>query len=269
VTTIQEMSMRVRVCELDGDRPDLEAQWRALVAVTAGTGTGLVVLPEMPFSAWLASAPDVDPEAWAQAVDDHERWCARLGELDAEVVVGTRPVVDTSGGSGVRFNEGFVWVAGRGVVGRRRKTFLPDEPGFHEARWYERGPVAFPPSTTPLGEVGLMICTELWFPEHARALGRQGIRLLAVPRATPIGTVEKWEAGARVAAVTSGAFCLSTNRAGGSGDATFGSGSVIVDPEGVVLARTSATTTVATADIDLRLADAAKNTYPRYVDASS
>jgi predicted amidohydrolase len=42
-----------------------------------------------------------------------------------------------------------------------------------------------------------------------------------------------------------------------------------VDPEGVVLARTSATTTVATADVDLQLADAAKNTYPRYVDASS
>ena len=261
--------MRVSVSELDGDRPDLEAQWQALVAATAGTGTVLLVLPEMPFAPWLASTPEVDPSAWARAVDDHDRWCARLEELEVGVVVGTRPVVDRDrDGAGGRFNEGFVWVAGEGIVGRRRKTFLPDEPGFHEASWYARGPVEFLPVTTPLGEIGLMICTELWFPEHARAMGERGIRLLAVPRATPVATAEKWEAGTRVAAVTAGAFCLSTNRAGGTGAVTFGSGSVIVDPEGVVLARTTATTPVASADIDLRVADVAKTTYPRYVDAS-
>jgi N-carbamoylputrescine amidase len=265
--------MLVRVCELDGNRPDLEAQWEARVEAMAGTGTGLVVLPEMPFSSWLAGTPHVDAGAWDRAIDDHERWCARLGELDADVVVGTRPVVERGTRADRRFdrryNEGFVWVAGQGIISRRRKTFLPDEPGFHEATWYERGPVEFEPTTTPLGELGLMICTELWFPEHARSLGRRGIRLLAVPRATPFESVEKWEAGARVAAVTSGAFCLSTNRAGGSGAATFASGSVIVDPEGVVLARTTPTTPVAGAEIDPVVADAAKATYPRYVDASS
>jgi len=185
--------------------------------------------------------------------------------LDAEVVVTTRPVLD----GGVRFNDGIVWTRPYGIVGRRRKTFLPDEPGFYEATWYVRGPVAFPPMPTPLGALGLMICTEVWFPEYARELGRRGIRLLAVPRATPVQSVAKWEAGVRVAAVTAGAFGLSTNRAGGRGEATFGSGSVIVDPEGIVLARSRPGRPLTTADIDLELADRAKSTYPRYVEASS
>jgi len=257
--------MRVGVGELDGDRDDLEAQWRALVAASAGAGIGLLVLPEMPFSPWLATTPEVEVDAWDLAVGAHERWCSRLGELDAEVVVTTRPILD----GGVRFNEGIVWTRDAGIVGRRRKTFLPDEPGFHEASWYERGPVAFPPIPTSLGAVGLMICTELWFLEHARGLGAQGIRLLAVPRATPVGSIEKWEAGVRVAAVASGAVCLSTNRAGGRGQATFGSGSVIADPDGLVLARSTPGTPLTLADIDLDAADRAKHTYPRYVDASS
>ena len=257
--------MRVGVGELDGDRPDLEAQWDGLTAATSGAGLGLLVLPEMPFSRWLAASPDVDARAWERAVDDHDRWCERLGELDAEVVVTTRPILD----GGVRFNEGIVWTRPDGIVGRRRKTFLPDEPGFFEATWYERGPVAFPTMPTPLGALGLMICTEVWFPEYARELGRRGIRLLAVPRATPVQSVGKWEAGVRVAAVTAGAFGLSTNRAGGRGEATFGGGSIIVDPEGIVLAGSTPGSPLTTAEIDLELADRAKSTYPRYVDASS
>lgn len=257
--------MRLAVGELDGDGGDLGAQWDALVDAATGTGIGLLVLPEMPFSPWLAGRPEVDAEAWDLAVETHDQWCSRLGELDAEVVVTTRPIV----AGGVRHNEGIVWTRDGGVVGRRCKTFLPDEPGFHEARWYDRGPVAFMPVPTPLGGLGLMICTEVWFHEHARRLGERGIRLLAVPRATPVASVEKWEAGVRVAAVTSGAFCLSTNRAGGRGEATFGGGSLIADPEGVVLARSTPGTPLAVADIDPDVADRAKRTYPRYVDASS
>ncbi len=257
--------MRVGIGELDGDRGDLEAQWDALVTASAGAGVGLLVLPEMPFSPWLPTTPEVEAAAWARAVDTHAHWCSRLGELNAEVVVTTRPILD----GGARFNEGLVWTSDDGVVGRRRKTFLPDEPGFYEASWYERGPVAFPPVPTPLGAVGLVICTELWFQEHARGLGEEGIRLLAVPRATPVESSEKWEAGVRVAAVAAGAFCLSTNRAGGRGGDSFGGGSVIADPDGLVVARSTPGTPLTLADIDLDAADRAKRSYPRYVDASS
>ena len=71
-------------------------------------------------------------------------------------------------------------------------------------------------STIQFGRVtaGFLICSEMWFTEHARAYAKQGIHLLLCPRATPMASVSKWIAGGRVAAVTSGAFCLSASFGG-------------------------------------------------------
>jgi N-carbamoylputrescine amidase len=224
----------------------------------------LAVLPELPFAPWLPASDQVDPDAWADAAAAHERWLDRLPELGAEVVVASRPtVVD-----GRRRNEGFVWMAGVGLVGSRAKTFLPDEEGFHEATWYERGPVRFDPVMTSLGPVGVLLCTELWFPEYARALGRAGVGLLAAPRATPVESQDRWEAVARVDAITAGAYLLTANRRGQAGPATFGGGSWVVDPDGEVLVHTTHGTPAVTVQIDLAVVRAARGSYPRYVDES-
>ena len=259
------MTTRLLCHDLDADAGDLEVQWAVLRQRVARAQPHVLVLPEMPFAPWLASSPAVDAQAWAAAASEHDRWLDHLDDLDAEVVVTTRPIVDDAG---ARANEAVVWVRGRGIVARRRKTFLPDEPGFYEATWYQRGPVDFPVVDTPVAPLGVMVCTELWFPEHGRALGAAGARLIAVPRATPVTSVDRWEAGARVLAMVSGAYVLSVNRAGGHGVATFAGGSVLVDPEGQVLARTTPELPVATAEVDLDAAVRARGTYPRYVDAS-
>ena len=254
--------MRVMGFDLDGETP-LAPQWGRLRALADRHRPDLLVLPEMPFAPWLAAAPSPDAAAWDDAVASHASWIDRLDELHAGVVVTTRPVTHPDAR---RHNEAVVHVHGTGVVATRHKTFLPDEPGFHEARWYRRGPVAFPVVTTPAATLGLLVCTELWFPEHARALGRRGAQLLAVPRATPASSLDRWEAGARVLAVVGGAFCLSVNRAGGTSDATFGGGSLLVAPEGEVLARSTPDHPHLVAEIDLGAVARARDTYPRYVD---
>jgi N-carbamoylputrescine amidase len=253
--------------DADADVDALEGSWAGLVTHVRAHGSQLVVLPEMPFAPWLAASTDVDPDRWEESVATHQRWLARLDELHAEAVVTTLPVVEADR----RYNEAIVWTAAHGIVARRRKTFLPDEAGFREASWYERGPVSFPVVSTPVVELGVMVCTELWFPEYGRALGREGARLLAVPRATPAASVSRWEAGARTVASIAGSFVVSVNRAGSAqGDdgrgPRFDGGSTIVDPEGDVLARTTPTTPFATATLDLDLAEVARSTYPRYVD---
>jgi N-carbamoylputrescine amidase len=256
--------MRVMVCELDADGGMLDAGWARVVGHAHRYGPELAVLPELPFAPWLPATDEVDPAAWADAVAAHDRWLERLPELGATVVVASRPtVVD-----GHRFNEGFVWVAGEGIVGSRTKTFLPDEEGFHEATWYQRGPVRFDPVATPVGQIGVLLCTELWFPEHARALGQAGVGLLAAPRATPFESLHRWEAVARVDAITAGAYLLTANRSGRAGPTRLGGGGWVVDPDGEVLARTTPGTPAVTVEIDLALPRAARSSYPRYVDDS-
>ncbi len=111
-----------------------------------------------------------------------------------------------------------------------------------------------------------MICSDLWFAEHARGYARQGVHILANPRATERSSVDKWIAGGRAIAVMSGAFCLSSNRAGaGQGGVEFGGGGWVIDPNGNLLGLTTDAQPFVTVEIDPALAEAAKKTYPRDV----
>lgn len=261
-------AMRVTVCELRNDTEGREADWVDLCAHAKDSESELVLLPEMPFHRWLAASPTADGQEWAGAVEAHDAWLERLPELGAPIVISTRPVEDNRS----RFNEGYVWSRSDGVVRAvHRKRYLPDEPGFWEATWYSRGPSEFDSVEVPGARVGFAICTEMWFTGHGREYARQGVQILASPRATLRPSVDKWIAGGRAAAVVSGAFCLSSNlsgRAAGTAPdlgAWGGAGWIIEPEEGEVLGVTTAEEPFLTIDIDLAVADHAKSTYPRYV----
>jgi len=255
--------MRVTVCELDHDSGDFEKQWQALAAHTKARQSDLVLLPEMIFAPWFAAEKNFDPLRWQQAVAQHDRWLQRLGELTPAVVLGTRPVTREDG---LRLNQGFIVHPQDGYVAAHHKYYLPDEPGYWEASWYGRAGCDFTAREAGQVRIGMMICTDMWFNEHARAYGRQGAQLIAVPRATEKATFDKWLAGGRTAAIVSGCFCLSSNRADyTSRTADLGGQGWIIDPDGKVLGITSAEQPFLTIDIDPGHAVHARNSYPRYV----
>jgi N-carbamoylputrescine amidase len=255
--------MKATVCELPNEPSALERAWEGLVAHVQANHSAFVLLPEMPFHNWLAHTDQVDPQQWEEAAAAHEAWLRRLQDLAPAVVAGTRPVTL----EGRRLNAGFLYEPGQGDRIVHTKYYLPDEPGFWEASWYERGDGDFSLVDTQAGKVGFLICTELWFYQHSRTYGKQGMQLLACPRATPNPTAPKWVAGGQAAAVVSGAFCLSSNLSGttSAGGDYAGTGWVIEPGEGRVLGVTSAEQPFLTIDIDLALADRARQTYPRYV----
>lgn len=252
--------MRVTVTQFSDATP--EHEWAGLVEHTRDNQPDLVLLGEMPFSQWLASNNTSDPAKWDDAMARHDHWVARFGELAGAAVASSRPVSH----SGTPHNEGFAWSPDRGYVPAHIKYYLPDEPGFWEASWYRRAPErSF--RAAPIGGAtcGFMLCTDMWFTEHARAYAAQGTEVLLVPRATPAASAAKWLAGGRSAAVMAGAFCLSSNRHGLANGVFFGGAAWIIDPDGNVLATTTDQNPFITVEIDLADARAAKKTYPRYV----
>jgi N-carbamoylputrescine amidase len=255
--------MKVTVCELPNEPNALKNAWGHLVEHTKTKGSDFVLLPEMPFFRWLAHTREVDTTQWEQAVKAHEAWILRLTELAPATVASTRPVLL----DGRRQNVAYIWELDRGVRTIHAKYYLPDEPGFWEASWYERGDGDFSLVDTTTGKIGFLICTELWFNFRARAYAKQGMQLLLCPRATPNPTAPKWVAGGQAAAVVSGAFCLSSNLASTTpeGGDYAGVGWIIEPGEGKVLGLTSAEQPFLTIDIDLEEANRAKKTYPRYV----
>lgn len=255
--------MKVTVCELPNETSALEAAWVDLCEHVQEQSSDLVLLPEMPFYKWLAQTRNSNSRQWAAAVQAHHNWINRFKDLAPATVISTRPVIR----DGNRHNIGYVWEPEHGRTDVHTKYYLPDEPGFWEATWYNPLEKRFNCHQTTQAKVGFLICTEIWFYQHARKYGKRGVQLLVCPRATPTPTAEKWVVGGQAAAVVSGAFCLSSNLGGRTADGCdfAGVGWIIEPEEGKVLGLTSAGKPFLTLDIDLTEADRAKETYPRYV----
>ena len=251
--------MRITICEFPDEVERKDAAWSGIVSVLEGPGTELVVLPEMPFCAWqMFTTRRIDSEAWRAALTAHDEMIARFGELNAEAVLASRPIER----DGTRFNEAFYWTRHEGYVAVRTKYYLPDEPDGWEATWFARGDRSFSPVDLGALTVGFQICTEVLFTEPARQIGQAGAHLIAAPRAT--GGHPRWQMGARMAAVMSGCFVASANRRSDD-NKTFAGNSLLVSPDGEVLAETTADEPWLTVNIDPDEADRAKSTYPRNV----
>ncbi|HEV7486745.1 MAG TPA: carbon-nitrogen hydrolase family protein [Thermoanaerobaculia bacterium] len=251
--------MRITVCELPHEPRALAAAWAALCEHTARHSSELVLLPEFAMVDPIWVHEHFDAARWADTQALSEVWRHRLPELRASHVVGTRPVTI----AGRHFNQGFLWSASGGLEPLRRKFYLPDEPGNWEARWFDRGDSDFTNYAAGACRFGLNICTELWALETYAGYAARGVPVILSPRATAAATTTKWLSVGVVAAVRSGAFCLSSNRVEPTG--ACGGVGWVIDPYGNILARTTADAPFATVDIDLSSSAVARADYPGYV----
>jgi N-carbamoylputrescine amidase len=251
--------MRITVCELPHEPEALATAWTGLCQHTVENSSALVLLPEFAMVEPVWESELFDGARWNAAEARSDVWLQRLDELGVAHVVGTRPVTI----DGRRFNEGYLWSAAEGLTPLRRKFFLPTEPGNWETRWFEKGDSAFPEFHADELSFGLNICTELWALETYASYAAGSVQAIMTPRATGAATTAKWLSAGVVAAVRSGAFSVSSNRV----DPTGACGGVgwIISPDGKILATTTREDPFATVDIDIALAAAARNTYPRYV----
>ena len=255
--------MKVTVCELPVNWMRSSKEKEKLQLHLESEKSDLLLFPEMPFSAWLAGTREPDADAWKKAVQSHDTHLEQLAEFNTPVIAGTHPVIK----DGTPRNVGFVWTREHGLRDVHEKYYLPDEYGFWEASWYQRGNGDFELLTINGLSIGFLICTEIWFNHHARDYGKMGMHLLLCPRAVGSVTTGTWLAGGRAAANVSGAYCLSSNFNGpNTPDMNFGGTGWIIEPEeGFVMGTTSETEPFLTLEIDITSAEEAKLTYPRYV----
>jgi N-carbamoylputrescine amidase len=254
--------MKVAVCEVEPDMAPDSPAWRVLAARAAAARPDVVLLSEMPFGPWIAAGERFDPAAFDESCRLHDQGLARLHELGAPVVFGTRPRLH----EGRRINEAFAWTSEAGPHPVHSKQYFPDEEGYYEARWFEAGPRHFRVAQAGPARVGFLICTELMFNEHARRYGRQGAQVIVVPRAVGRASLPRWLTAVRMAAIVSGCYVLSSNRGGRDARGQeFGGRGWVVDPRGEVVAETSAASPVAVCDLDLEAVRRAQAEYPCYV----
>lgn len=236
------------------------SQWLQLKSSITATHPDLLITNELPFGPWIAEG-EVFSKGDAQAsLDAHENGLQALMDLHLPAVISSRPVWN-----GDRLaNEAFVLEKGR-VRTLHRKQYFPNEPGWFESNWYAGDGSGFRVAEILGLKVGVLLCTDAMFNEHARAYGKQQASLIAMPRAS--GTnIESWKIAAAMASLVSGAYVVSSNRVGSSkGGTSFGGVGFAYAPHGRLLTETGPDKAVQTLELDSRISASAKRGYPCYV----
>jgi predicted amidohydrolase len=137
---------------------------------------------------------------------------------------------------GAIYNSAVMIGGKRGLIGKYRKLFLPGHSVFDEKRHFTPGsnPEVF---STCLGEIGLAICYDIYFPELARLYAMKGAQILVYPTTSPSARRDFFEALAKARAIENGVFVILCNRAGVEEGLIYWGGSEVVSPSGVVLAK--------------------------------
>ncbi len=226
----------------------------ALIERAAEQGAQVICLQELFASHYFCQSEDASQFDLAEPVPGPitTRYAALARRLGVVLVV---PVFERRG-SGLYHNTVVLLDADGALLGRYRKTHIPDDPLYYEKFYFTPGDLGYPVFDTRFARIGPLICWDQWFPEAARLSALAGAELLVYPSAIGWHPDERstegdtqhdaWRTMQRGHAIANGVFVAAVNRVGHEGPADegldFWGQSFVCDPAGCVLATGSAET---------------------------
>lgn len=251
------VNVRISLCEVQDGWIPWEDTGDALLAAAIAQKADLLVLNEMPVGKWLASDPRFDPVAAGESIRAHDMLIATLQDLPF-ATLSSRPVRS----QGRLANEAFLTCKEQ-TRALHQKHYFPQEEGYWEESWFDTQCRGFAVAELRRIRIGVLLCTELMFTEWARHYRHQGAHVIAVPRASG-ASVRTWHAAAAMAAVVSGCYVISSNRAAGAevSGKQFGGRGFVFSPLGELIAETSPDQPLLTVEVDLGLVEQVQCQYP-------
>ncbi|MCX7646732.1 MAG: N-carbamoylputrescine amidase [Rhodobacteraceae bacterium] len=217
-----------------------------LVREAAARGARVVLLQELFETPYFCITEDPRHLALARPFEGNPL-IARFAALAAELGV-VLPLSFFERAGEAAFNAIAMIDADGTVLGRYRKSHIPQGPGYEEKFYFSPGDTGFRVWDTAAGRIGVGICWDQWFPEAARAMALKGAELLLYP--TAIGSEPEapgydsrphWETAMRGHAAANIVPLAAANRIGredqGGRFVTFYGSSFLASPTGEVLAR--------------------------------
>jgi N-carbamoylputrescine amidase len=222
-----------------------------LIRQAASQGAQVVCLPELFLSPYFCQKED--PALFDLAEPIPGPATERLSKVAAETGTVVIASLFERRAAGIYHNTVAVLDADGSLLGKYRKTHIPDDPLYFEKYYFTPGDTGFRNFDTRHGQIGTLICWDQWFPEGARLTALQGANILFYPTAIGWHPREKaefgvkqhqaWELIQRSHAVANGIYVAAVNRVGHEGPADggleFWGASFLCDPFGEVVERAS------------------------------
>lgn len=141
-----------------------------------------------------------------------------------------------------------------------RKLHLYDAFGFKESRKLAKGKELVKPVKTNVGNLGMMICYDIRFPEMSRMLALMGANVLVLPSAWVQGEmkVEHWQTMLKARAIENGCYVLAPDQVGN----IYVGHSMAVDPFGRIIVDMGERKGLEVVDIDNKLVNDVRKKLP-------
>jgi predicted amidohydrolase len=239
-------------------------------------GAQIVVFPELFLAPFFPKQLRADIDQFFFDLDDRRLQDLR-GHCRARNLSAIIPIAEKRNGS---YYNSAVFVDETGEVGGvYRKTHIPaylpnDQPGgtgSYEKFYFTPGeslPVFRWQGTT----FGIQICNDRLYPEASRILAMKGAEVIFMPisyssYSRPEERASIWEVPLRARAFENGIFVVAANRVGTEGDRRHIGRSMIVGPNGMILAEASGEQEqILVSDLDLSECTTARLNFPWWRD---
>ncbi|MDR3270376.1 MAG: N-carbamoylputrescine amidase [Peptococcaceae bacterium] len=163
------------------DRQSNLAQAEYWVREAAGRGAQIILLPELFETPYFCQKEKTEYYTYASALEDNPG-VRRFRQVARELEV-VLPVSFYEKKNQALYNSLAIIDADGTVLGKYRKSHIPDGPGYEEKFYFTPGDTGFCVWQTRYARIGAGICWDQWFPEAARAMVLSGAELLLYPTA--------------------------------------------------------------------------------------
>ena len=270
---------------LSASREENLQQLAASVREAASFGVNLVVLPELHNSPYFCQTEDVGQFDLAEPVPGPST--EFFGALARECGVVLVTSLFERRAAGLYHNTAVVFENDGSIAGIYRKMQIPDDPGYYEKFYFTPGDLGFQPIRTSVGNLGVQVCWDQWYPEGARLMALAGADVLIYPTAIgwePTDTpdeqqrqLDAWQTVQRGHAVANGLPVITVNRCGfepsplasrpedgkaGESGIPFWGHSFVAGPQGEFLAEAETDPETLIVDIDLNHSEQVRRWWP-------
>lgn len=232
-----KMSQKIKLAlaQISSKREDKEANLKKIEELTFKAkeqGADLAIFPEMSLTGYVVrdqfyELAETIPGPIVEKVEDLAK------KTGMHIIFGMPELSEKT--KATVFNTA-VFVGPQGFIGKYRKMYLPTHSVFEEKRYFRPGyqEAAF---QTTLGNIGLCICYDIFFPEVCRLTRLKGAQLIVCISASPAVRRSYFETLTCARAIENTAYVAYVNLAGVQDGLQFWGGSRLVSPNGDVLAK--------------------------------
>ncbi len=152
-----------------------------LIEQAAIEGANIILLQELFQTPYFCIQYDEEIFKLAHSFDNNKT-LEKFSELAKKLQV-VLPISFFEKENNAYFNSIAVINSDGEILGKYRKSHIPDGPGYLEKYYFNPGNTGFKVWETNFGKIGIGICWDQWFPEAARIMALKGAEILFYPTA--------------------------------------------------------------------------------------